>query len=347
MPIVLPSGKSILISRTDSIGDVILTIPITYALKQLFPDTKIYFLSTSYTQPILNYISTIDEIIDFTEISQLPPPQQKKLFQTYNIHIAIIAFPTYYISKFLYQQNIAYRIATSHRWYNWLFCNQLVSFSRKKSDLHEAQLNFKLLKPLGVSKIPELSEIAKMYVFKDIPPLSSSFSQYLEADKMKIILHPKSKGSAREWGIDNYIRLIKNLDWSKFQIIITGTQNEEPALQPLFSECPQALNLVGKTTLNQLISLIHECDALIAASTGTLHIASVLGKHAIGIFPPIRPMHPGRWAPVGTNAHVFCIHKECSDCRNNPHHCHCIQQISPDEVAKLLYSLYSRKFNKR
>ncbi|GAB4201849.1 MAG: glycosyltransferase family 9 protein [Bacteroidia bacterium] len=346
MKLQIPENTSILVARTDAIGDVILTIPITHALKQLFPKNKIVFLSTSYTKPILKYVETIDEIIDYEEISDFTMQRKREVFQKHNIHTALLVYPTLPVAKLMYQLKIPYRIGTSHRWYNWLFCNQLVSFSRKNSDLHEAQLNFKLLKPLGISRVPELSEIAGMYVFKDIPPLSLPLNQYLEADKMRVVLHPKSKGSAREWGMDNYIRLIKNLDLSKFQIIITGTKNELPALQKIFTECPYVTNLAGQTTLEELISLINACDALIAASTGTLHIASVLGKHAIGIFPPIRPMHPGRWAPIGRHTHVFCLDKDCSDCRNSPSSCNCIQQISPDKVAELLYSLYFRKFKK-
>jgi ADP-heptose:LPS heptosyltransferase len=41
---------------------------------------------------------------------------------------------------------------------------------------------------------------------------------------------------------------------------------------------------------------------LVAASTGPLHIASAVGIHAIGLYPSKRPMHPGRWMPLGGNA---------------------------------------------
>lgn len=339
MPIQPLSHQSILISRTDSIGDVILTIPITYALKQLFPKNKIIFLSSSYTKPILQYIQTIDEIIDYNNFKTLSLQEQKNIIQTHHVHSAVIVFPAYEISQLLFKLKIPYRIATAHRWYNWLYANKLVFFSRKNSDLHESQLNFHLLKPFGINTIPSLEDISKMFQLKDIPPLPSQLNNLIDKNKFKLILHPKSKGSAREWSVDNYIHLIKKLDLSKFQIFITGTNNELPFLEKIFAECPQVINLVGKTTLDELISLINTCDGLVAASTGTLHLAAVLNKHAIGIFPPIRPMHPGRWSPVGKHTHVFCVNKSCNDCKNNPSRCSCIQQISPDEIANLLYSL--------
>ncbi|GIV27848.1 MAG: LPS heptosyltransferase [Bacteroidia bacterium] len=339
MKIHLPNNASILISRTDSIGDVILTIPITYALKKLYPANKIIFLCSNYTKPILDLIQTIDYTISVEELQTFTKSEQHQFVIKHNFHTSIIVFPSYSISKLIYSLKIPYRISTSHRWYNWLYCNQKVSFSRKKSDLHEAQLNFKLLQPLGIQKIPTIEELTNYYIWKPIPPLPKHLSQLLNPDKFKLIIHPKSKGSAREWGIQNYINLIKILDKSKFQIIITGTKQEEKFLEPIIKECPEVLNLAGKTSLEELISLINACDALIAASTGTLHIAATLGKHAIGLFPSIRPMHAGRWAPIGKHTYILHQNKFCNDCKNNPELCHCIQSISTYHVADILNSI--------
>jgi len=343
MSLNIPKNTSILISRTDSIGDVILTIPLSYVLKKQFPNNKIIFLATSYTSPILQHIASIDEVIEYDKIQHLSLSQQKSLFSSYNIHTSIIAFPTFEITKFLYRLKIPYRICTSHRWYAWLYANQLVSFSRKNSNLHEAQLNFKLLKPLGITAIPTLKELQEMYVWKSIPSLPPHLLNPLDEKKFKLILHPKSKGSAREWSIENFIQLIKNLDPSKFQIIITGTKNEATYLNKLFNECPNVLNFVGQTSLSELLSLINTCDALVAASTGTLHIAAALGKLAIGLFPSIRPMDAGRWAPIGKNAMALHQNKNCKSCKHQPENCNCIQSISPHQVIDILVKHYPLK----
>ena len=46
--------------------------------------------------------------------------------------------------------NIGARVGTANRWYHWLYVNKKIFFSRKKSKLHEAQLNFKLLEGIGI-----------------------------------------------------------------------------------------------------------------------------------------------------------------------------------------------------
>ncbi|MBL0315693.1 MAG: hypothetical protein IPP69_07900 [Flavobacteriales bacterium] len=54
--------------------------------------------------------------------------------------------------------------------------------------------------------------------------------------------------------------------------------------------------------LAELIAFINQYDGLVAANTGPLHIASACGIHAFGLYSLKRPIHPGRWSPVGKNA---------------------------------------------
>jgi hypothetical protein len=61
----------------------------------------------------------------------------------------------------------------------------------------------------------------------------------------------------------------------------------------------------------------------------------------MGIYPPIRPMHPGRWAPIGAKAKVFVKEGECEDCRKTGN-CHCIREIRAVMLKDYLLSLTSK-----
>jgi ADP-heptose:LPS heptosyltransferase len=93
--------------------------------------------------------------------------------------------------------------------------------------------------------------------------------------------------------------------------------------------------MTGKLNLAEFISLIHNSDALVAASTGPLHLAAASGIHAIGLYAPMRPIFPTRWAPLGKNADFLVIEKQCRDCRKTTD-CQCIRDISPESVAERL-----------
>jgi ADP-heptose:LPS heptosyltransferase len=205
--------------------------------------------------------------------------------------------------------------------------------SRRRSALHEAQLNVKLIRSLtGIEEI-SLEDLSHHYGFIQPPGPGQELEELFDPKRFNLIMHPKSKGSAREWGLENFKQLIKLMPSERFRIFITGTAEEGAAIRKssLFDENPDVVDLTGRLTLEELIRVINRADGLLAASTGPLHIAAALGKHAVGIYPPIRPMHPGRWAPVGPNASYLVKEEVCNDCRKNMN-CHCIREISPEQV---------------
>ncbi|MGV2481320.1 UNVERIFIED_CONTAM: glycosyl transferase family 9, partial [Salmonella enterica subsp. enterica serovar Weltevreden] len=87
---------------------------------------------------------------------------------------------------------------------------------------------------------------------------------------------------AREWGLDNFSKLISGLDKKNYAVYISGTAQEGELVRSLIEKHPEAIDLTGKLSLQQFIAFINRCDALVAASTGPLHIAAALGKKAIG-----------------------------------------------------------------
>jgi ADP-heptose:LPS heptosyltransferase len=364
--------KRIIISRTDNLGDVILTLPMAGILKQEIPGCYILFLGKKYTKPLIDACEFVDEFVDWDEIKEMwDVGCEMRDNEKFQADVILHVFPAREIQKLAKDSKIPLRIGTSHRWYSWFYCNKLVHYSRKKSDLHEAQLNLKLLEPLGITKEFTLSEIASFYGLTKLtssrvdeltspqadeltssraheltsPPvhqlISSSTHQLLHSENagvFNLILHPKSKGSAREWGLDNFSKLIGLLPEDKFRIFITGTREEGALMKDfLYLHRNRVTDMTGKLSLAELLSFINSCDGLVAASTGPLHIAAALGKRAIGLYAPMRPIFPERWAPLGKNSTFLVLDKKCNACRKSGD-CVCIRAIRPEEVAEKLMS---------
>ncbi len=303
-------------------------------IKKFFPKCKIYFLGRSYTQDIIAMSEHVDEFINYDEQESMPESLRISFLKKLNADVFVHVFPRKEIALLARKAGIKHRIGTTNRLYHWFTCNTLVLLSRKNSELHEAQLNFKLLDFLKINTSIDLNEIPSYYGFTKLPLLDKINSDLIEKDKFNLILHPKSKGSAREWGIDNYRELVKILPADKFKIFVTGTAQEASLMSDFLQE-PGVHDLTGKLSLNQLIAFIQNCDGLLAASTGPLHIAAALNKKAIGLFVPKRPMHPGRWQPLGNDAHVLVFDENCESCKNGKE-CNCITKISPKQVLDLL-----------
>jgi ADP-heptose:LPS heptosyltransferase len=326
--------QRIIISRTDSIGDVVLTLPVAGMLKKQLPGCRLIFLGKSYTRDVIRACKHIDEFLDWDEISGNPDPVSS--IGSVNADMIIHIFPRREIARIAKKAGIPVRMGTTNRLYHWGNCNKLVRLSRKRSGLHEAQLNLKLIKTIsGIRSVP-LESIYKLYGLSGLDSQDEEFEKLIAPGKFNLILHPKSKGSAREWGLDNYKKLIDILPEEKFSIYVSGTAAEAEIMKESgILEDPRVTNLCGKMTLAQLMSFIKRCDGLVAASTGPLHLAAALGTKAIGIYPPIKPMHPGRWAPLGEKASYLVQEKECNDCRKEGR-CHCMEEITPDTVKIIL-----------
>jgi heptosyltransferase III len=329
--------KHILVVRTDSIGDVMLTLPLCGELKKNFPNCRITFLGKSYTQDVIAACVHVDQFVNADTLSQLSEEKQLEELQMLKCDAVVHVFPTRQWTKLCAKARIPIRVATSGRWFTWLTCNRRVRFSRKRSNLHESQLNMVLLRGLGLFVTPSLKEIELLYGF--LPATDVDFPIDLKAEKTKVILHPLSKGSALNWPLDSFRALMEALPAEHFQIIISGTEAEGNVIRAALNPLPKhVIDATGTMNLRTFISFIGQCDALVAASTGPLHIAAALGVHAIGLYAPQRPIHPGRWQPVGKNTKVFVMSKAPQEGE--------MLAIDPLEVAAYLRELHAARLPK-
>lgn len=323
------SNKTVVISRTDSIGDVILTLPMCAWLKKEFPAVRIVFFSQSYTLEILRCYPFIDEVVCIDTWKDHSFEEQKLLLEKLEVFAFIHVFPNKHLAKLAKAAKIPFRVGTSHRLFHLLTCNIRPNFTRKKSDLHEAQLNFELLRSFNLKTLPELKDlIALLKGFQQQSELSPYLKDVLSSKRKKVILHTKSQGSAVEWPLENYVELANLLVKMDYTVYFSGTEKEGQQFRGALPSDSNIIDISGKSSLGELITFISKCDALVACSTGPLHIAAVLGIKAIGLYTDLRPMHPGRWAPLGENSRALTMNNTVNPQLED------IYNITVDEVIK-------------
>lgn len=325
------NGKHIAISRVDSIGDVLLTLPITAWLKEQFPTCRITFLCKNYTAPIVKYYSAIDDIVKVDDLFTLPKSEQADAIESLGIDVVVHVFPKKELAKLFKKAKVPTRIGTSHRLFHLNTCNVRPNFTRKKSPLHESQLNFELLRPFGLSEIPSFEQVNTYTSHFGIEKqeLPEAFEALL--NKKYVVLHPKSQGSAREWPIEKYTKLAGELIIKGYDVVFTGTEPEGKQFRNLIPEDGMCHDSTGKLSIDQLIWLIKNAAALVACSTGPLHIAGFLNTKAIGLFSPRIPIHPGRWKPLGNHSTTLVFDPICEKCKAKKE-CNCISEIPVESV---------------
>ncbi|MDH4468607.1 MAG: glycosyltransferase family 9 protein [Bacteriovoracaceae bacterium] len=333
--------KHVLISRTDNLGDVILTLPIAYFIKQQYPEVKISFLGKTYTKPILDLCPFIDQVLLWDEWEKMDNGPLLNLVESLQFNVVLHVFPRKRLATIMQMAKIPLRIGTAKRLFHWpLKCNRKLFFSRKRSDLHEAMLNIKLLAPIMNTDFISrdlMDEITSQLIRKQ--DLKATLRKYISDSKINLILHPKSMGSAQEWGLENFAKLINHVSLKDaFQICITGSSKElaeiKKNMYPLLTEISKAklINTCGLFSLEELINFISHAQIFVANSTGPLHVASLYGLKTIGLFPPHekKPMHAGRWSPLGNSVFIVA-----------PSEGKLLNEVSWEEVAKVI----SKNFN--
>jgi ADP-heptose:LPS heptosyltransferase len=321
----------VIVSRTDRIGDVVLTLPLCAALRRCIPGARVIFLARAYTKPVVDCSPFVDEVMDWDDVAESDVEAQATFLSNAKADVILHVAPRREIARAAKRARIRQRIGTSHRLFHWTTCTDLVSFSRKRSALHEAQLDLTLARDLlGASDWP----LAALAAFTELRPRvapPATVAARLTRDRFNLVVHPRSSGSSMEWPLDDYRTLVTALDPTRFQILITGSPDEARALHSWTESLGDSVvDLMGRLSLDELIAVLHASDGFVGGSTGPLHLAAGVGIHALGLYPARRPMHAGRWAPLGPRAEWLSASEQCERCQRGD--CHCLRSITPAMV---------------
>lgn len=320
----------ILISRTDAIGDVCLTLPVCQALAAAYPNAELTYLCRNYTRAVVACFEPLAHILVLDELQQKEAPERNALLRQYDIVIHL--FPNKEVAQWCKAAKIPLRIGTAHRFFHLFTSNSRPNFSRKRSDLHESQLNFKLLAPLGLTKVPTFLELSDNLSFKT-PELTNHLVAH---DWSKtVLIHPKSNGSGVEYPLEKYMALALALVEKDYQVFFTGTEKEGAQFREQIPGHASITDATGQWDLPTFIQIISKAKALVACSTGPYHIAGLCGIHAIGLFAQRKPIHPGRWAALGANSAALTLPMLCNICAEGSP-CNCIEKI---EIQDILYAI--------
>lgn len=334
MPI---TSKHILISRQDNIGDIILTLPMAARLKQLNPGVKISLLCRSYAAQVVSFCDDIDEVVEIEKVGG----DLVGFLRNSDIDTIILAQPDRPLAKAGFFARTKHRIGNARqKVYQLIYCNRRVRFSKGLLDNHESQINFEFLRPYGDTHIPTREEIPDFYHFSI--PHDDDIAAMFAPHGFNLILHTKSNGHGREWPTEHFIALARSLSTqADVHIWLTGSAAEGEWLAqhaPALLSLPNVTNTCGKFSLARLVSFIKQADGLIASGTGPLHVSAAIGQRTLGLFPPTKPMHPGRWAALGKRAsNLVTSNPACPNCSKlRIMTCDCMRSIAPVQVLGIV-----------
>jgi len=304
----MPDKKKILITRTDKLGDVILTLPLISETKRKFPDSEISFLVKSFVKDLFVNYPSIDNLVFEDDYPGFFP--MLGLLKKEKFDIVINVFPRFKLALLFFLSGVKCRVGTGYRWYSFLYNKKLYQH-RKDAVKHESEYNIDLLKTLGADVNYE-KKYCFSYTDSEKQNLESRLNKLnLSLSDKYIIVHSGSRGSAKDWSAENFKKYVNIFvkEFENVKVVLTGVSEEETVIKDIYDSVPEGhknvIFLTGKLNLRELMILIDNTALFISNSTGPIHIAGALNKNIIGFYPNQKPMNETRWRPLSDNAVIL------------------------------------------
>jgi heptosyltransferase-2 len=354
--------KRFLVINPFGIGDALFTTPLVRAIKNSYPDSLIAFWCNERVKDVLKNNKNIDKIFalsrgDIKRISQQSRFMGTKKFlgllsglkkERFDISFDFSLDHRYsLISKIL---GIKRRIGFNYK-RRGRFLTDKIDIDGYHSK-HVVEYYLDLLKFIGVEAKDKNLELS--VPDSDKVKIKNILANQGINDKGSII--GIAPGAGASWGQDaalkhwpavNFAQLAdKIINEFKAQVLILGDKQETTiARQVVKAMHNQAIDLAGKTNLDEFMAIIDNLRLLITNDGGPLHIAVALRVKTVSIFGPVDDEVYGPY-PASDRHIVVKKDLTCSPCyqrfrlpacsRNRE----CINSISTERVFEAVRRLW-------
>jgi len=333
-----PDFKRILITRTDRIGDVLLSTPVIKALRDNYPNAYIAMMVSPYARDIVQGNPNLDEVIildkdgphkGFPATLKLAKKIEEKRFD-----LALILHPTNRVHLITFLAGIPKRIGYDRK-LGFLLTDR-IKHTKQEGQKHESEYNFDLLKVLGINEGDKSLSI----------PLKAESEKWAEdlfanegikiSDKL-LVINPTASCPSKIWPAERFAQTANELAKRHgFKLLLVAAAKDTAVAQKVIRNLQSpVIDLSGKTSISQLASLIKRCALFISNDSGPVHIASAVGTPVISIFGRNQKgLSPRRWGPLGKKDKFLHKPAGCISCL--AHNCQkdfaCLKAITVEDV---------------
>ena len=297
-------ADSVLIVRSDRLGDWVLTLPLIDRIKEAAPEVRLGAMATAAAAPLLELYAAVDTVIiskrGFGGLRQTAAAVRRGRFDA-----AVVVHPDILDTLAVWFAGVKLRVGNGYRGYSFLY-NRRVYFHRSPSTRHEIEYNLRYLEPLGLA-VPAEGPAPRL----DVAEAGRAKARRLLAARGVsgdgyVVVHPGSGGSSLNWSPHRYrilaAELFKALGAA---VVITGSAAEAEVASYVAGEGARRVSVAGETDLETLLGVLAGARLFVSSNTGPMHLAAAVGTPTLSLFSPLRSGSPKRWGPRGERAAVI------------------------------------------
>lgn len=287
----LTETPSFCIIRLSAIGDVCNAATVISRIHETWPKASITWICGKAERHLLSLIPNIT-LIEYDKrlgLAAYPAVWRALKGQRFDVLLHLQAslrasFLTFGVKA---KVRLGYHRSRAYEW-QWLFTNQHTFCPKGMHviDNYQAFADTIGCKPAPVSWPFELSEEAINY------------AQKLRNDCQKpfVTVCPAASKDYKNWYPEGYIEVIEALQSAGHPVVLVGSpaKNEVAMADKIESLLTTpAINLVGKTSLEQLMAVLQATELLITPDTGPAHMAAAMGTPVVGLYAHHNPARVG------------------------------------------------------
>ena len=300
---------TIAVCKFKGMGSVLQSTPMLSAIRKRYPKAQIIYVSTQSNRKLLGKIDWVDTIItvDDSSLWKFVISNIKSLFALIKMR------PQVYFDLEIYADySTLFTLFT-------LSTNRVGFYLRSSSFRMGIYTHMMFFNPnVPISKVYlQLAQLIDCDT-ADAPlyPLKKQLQVPPPREREYIVINPNASDLRleRRWGKSNFITLI---EWTlaafpDVDILLIGSPAERAYTSEIAGAIPHKRlhNQAGKTSLEELFSLIAHAKIMVSNDTGPMHLAFCTQTPVICLFGPCSPEQYGRSA----YAHILYKRVYCSPC---------------------------------
>ena len=293
----------ILISRLSALGDAVCTLPVAVALKKQFPESVITWVVDPRFAGIVECCPSVDDVVVCKPSFSLASlPRFDSPFD--------IALDMQGLSK---SALVVWRAkAPLKLGYHWQ--REIAPFFSHAvlpdpSSLHVVDQYLDVARAAGASV--EVAEFGLVPKDDD----RDSMRELLKSSGVTgpfVLMNAGAGWTTKRWSPAHFGVLAEMLATKGISSVLIGGRAaaDVESAEQVITACPVPVtNLLGQTSVRELVALVSLCNAHIGGDTGSTHIAAALGVPAIGLYSITKParscpygqIHRCHYSEIGLN----------------------------------------------
>ncbi|WP_038175399.1 glycosyltransferase family 9 protein [Vibrio pacinii] len=282
--------QSLCILRLSAIGDVCNTIAAVQAIQKQWPNTKITWITGALEAKLLESINGVELIV-------FDKKQGWRAYQQLWSQLKEQKFDALLHMQYAFRASIA-TLGIKAKY-------KLGFDATRSQDFQTLFTNVKVPSPDKPHVLDGLLAFARTLGIEDIKPrwclnYSSDDKQWaqqqLAQNKRNLVLVPGASKAYKNWHAQGYSELIKHAKTKGWNVILAGSPAKvetDLASEILTYGIGEINNLVGQSSLLQMLALLDLCDLVVAPDTGPAHMANAMDTPVIGLYAHHNPQRTG------------------------------------------------------